>query len=287
MPFSSLNLSLLSGNKDKQDKGGKTDLLLRFFDSQFFDEWICITYAVPCGSDRSVSRNNVSPRASRGTATRVMHRDQCYISIPTRSNATLGATSLDRYLYKSNQQGIQDYLCNRLYDLPEQGVERYLSQLTQLLVQRQNPLLDKVVVDLCARSLRIAVKVCCVSHLCHYTHSAPRVHRRTGCCWRFHRTSRRTSMSPTYATDVNRQHSRAIGYGHSSTHQCITCRSSSSSVLFACTLHLFPLHVNLDGASCCLSCVHPTASHCALSSLLSPTHIGAPLPGHKAGTTRP
>ena len=22
---------------------GKTDLLLRFFDSQFFDEWICLT----------------------------------------------------------------------------------------------------------------------------------------------------------------------------------------------------------------------------------------------------
>ena len=25
-------------------KGGKTDLLLRFFDSEFFDEWIAISY---------------------------------------------------------------------------------------------------------------------------------------------------------------------------------------------------------------------------------------------------
>lgn len=86
----------------------------------------------------------------------------CSTSIPLRVRivgAITRASPHHRYLYKSNQQGIQDYLCNRLYDLPEQGVERYLSQLTQLLVQRQNPLLDKVVVDLCARSLRIAVKV--------------------------------------------------------------------------------------------------------------------------------
>ena len=91
-----------------------------------------------------------------------------------------------RYLYKSNQQGIQDYLCNRLYDLPEQGVERYLSQLTQLLVQRQNPLLDKVVVDLCARSLRIAVKVCTHGALQSYIHARC---RRTGCCWPSPKTS--------------------------------------------------------------------------------------------------
>ena len=25
-------------------KGGKTDLLLRFFDSEFFDEWIAVSY---------------------------------------------------------------------------------------------------------------------------------------------------------------------------------------------------------------------------------------------------
>ncbi|BDA49060.1 probable phosphatidylinositol 4-kinase beta [Coccomyxa sp. Obi] len=84
---------------------GKTDLLLRFFDSAFFDEWIALTY-----------------------------------------------------LYKSNSPGVQDYLCNRLYSLPEAGLERYLSQLCQLIISRPYGPLEKVVVDLCARSLRFAVK---------------------------------------------------------------------------------------------------------------------------------
>lgn len=85
---------------------GKTDLLLRFFDSQFFDEWIALTY-----------------------------------------------------LYKSNSAGVQDYLCNRLYGLPEAGIEKYLSQLCQLVISRPFASLERVLVGLCAKSLRIAVKV--------------------------------------------------------------------------------------------------------------------------------
>lgn len=64
-----------------------------------------------------------------------------------------------RYLYKSSSDGVQDYLCNRLYSLPEKGLERYLSQLCQLIINRPHSSLERVVVDLCARSLRIAVKV--------------------------------------------------------------------------------------------------------------------------------
>lgn len=64
-----------------------------------------------------------------------------------------------RYLYKSNSPGVQDYLCNRLYTLPERDVERYLSQLTQLCIQRPSSSLERVLLDLCGQSLRIAVKV--------------------------------------------------------------------------------------------------------------------------------
>ena len=64
-----------------------------------------------------------------------------------------------RYLYKSNSPGVQDYLCNRLYALPEAGLEKYLSQLIQLIIIKPYGPLEKVVVDLCAKSLRIAVKV--------------------------------------------------------------------------------------------------------------------------------
>ena len=72
------------------------------------------------------------------------------------------------YLYKSNSAGVQDYLCNRLYGLPEAGVEKYLSQLCQLVISRPFASLERVLVGLCAKSLRIAVKVH-VSHihLCH------------------------------------------------------------------------------------------------------------------------
>ena len=64
-----------------------------------------------------------------------------------------------RYLYKSISPGVQDYLCNRLYALPEAGLEKYLSQLIQLIIIKPYGPLEKVVVDLCAKSLRIAVKV--------------------------------------------------------------------------------------------------------------------------------
>lgn len=62
------------------------------------------------------------------------------------------------YLYKSTSPGVQDYLCNRLYGLPEADVERYLSQLCQLCVSRPRSPLERVMVDLCAQSLRLAVK---------------------------------------------------------------------------------------------------------------------------------
>ena len=54
---------------------------------------------------------------------------------------------------------MQDYLCNRLYGLPENGVEQYLLQLVQLVLTRPHSSLERVLVDLCARSLRLAVKV--------------------------------------------------------------------------------------------------------------------------------
>jgi len=85
---------------------GRTDLLLRFFDSEFFNEWIAV-----------------------------------------------------QYLYTSKSTGVQDYICNRIYTLPESGIERYLSQMTSLLLKRPGSALERCVVDLCSRSLRLAVKV--------------------------------------------------------------------------------------------------------------------------------
>ena len=64
-----------------------------------------------------------------------------------------------RYLFKSTSAGVQDYLCNRLYALPEAGVERYLLQLGQLVLTRPHSSLERMLIDLCARSLRLAVKV--------------------------------------------------------------------------------------------------------------------------------
>jgi hypothetical protein len=36
--------ALASAAAEQLVKGGKTDLLLRFFDSEFFDEWIAVSY---------------------------------------------------------------------------------------------------------------------------------------------------------------------------------------------------------------------------------------------------
>lgn len=86
---------------------GHTDLLLRLFDSQFFDASLALTY---------IYQRETSP-------------------------------------------GVLDYLCNKLYELPEHDLERYLSQFCQLIAQKPGGSLERVVVDLCSKSLRIAVKV--------------------------------------------------------------------------------------------------------------------------------
>ncbi|CAD7700802.1 unnamed protein product [Ostreobium quekettii] len=86
---------------------GRTDLLLRLFDSQFFDAWLALTY---------IYRRETSA-------------------------------------------GVQDYLCNKLHDLPEHDLERYLSQFCQLIACKPGGSLERVLVDLCSRSLRLAVKV--------------------------------------------------------------------------------------------------------------------------------
>ncbi|GMH36264.1 hypothetical protein BSKO_04132 [Bryopsis sp. KO-2023] len=87
-------------------QGGRTDLLLRLFDSDFFDAWLALTY-----------------------------------------------------IYQRDTSGVHDYLCNKLYELPERDIERYLSQFCQVIVAKPGSSLERVVIDLCARSLRIAVKV--------------------------------------------------------------------------------------------------------------------------------
>lgn len=84
---------------------GRTDLLLRFFDSQFFDEWIALFY-----------------------------------------------------LHTSTSTGVHDYICNRMYAMPEASVERFLLQLTTLVLQRPGSTLERLLLDLCSRSLCVAVK---------------------------------------------------------------------------------------------------------------------------------
>ncbi|KAL4540940.1 hypothetical protein Ndes2526B_g05495 [Nannochloris sp. 'desiccata'] len=97
----------LSGPSSPQTHGnsGKHSLLMRFFESDFFDAWIAVTY-----------------------------------------------------LHKTLATSTHEYLCSRLYNLPDSDVERYLSQLCQLCVSRPDSSLANVLVDLCAKSLRVAVK---------------------------------------------------------------------------------------------------------------------------------
>ncbi|RID59037.1 hypothetical protein BRARA_F02289 [Brassica rapa] len=63
------------------------------------------------------------------------------------------------YLYKHPHAGVRDYLCNRMYTLPLSGIESYLFQICYMMVHKPSPSLDKFVIDICAKSLKIALKV--------------------------------------------------------------------------------------------------------------------------------
>ena len=81
-------------------------LLMRFFESEFFDAWIAVSY---------------------------LHKD-----LPSTT---------------------REYLCRRLYMFPDSEVEPYVSQLCQLYVSKGgDDEVAKLLVDLCANSLNIAVK---------------------------------------------------------------------------------------------------------------------------------
>ncbi len=64
-----------------------------------------------------------------------------------------------RYLYQSTSPAVQEYLCNRLHDLPEKALEKYLLQLVYIAVERPSSTLEQAIIDLCSKSFRIAVKV--------------------------------------------------------------------------------------------------------------------------------
>ncbi|KAL6286772.1 hypothetical protein ACE6H2_011162 [Prunus campanulata] len=63
------------------------------------------------------------------------------------------------YLYKHEHSGVRDYLCNRMYTLPLSGIESYLFQICYMSVHKPSPSLDKFVIDMCSKSLKIALKV--------------------------------------------------------------------------------------------------------------------------------
>lgn len=63
------------------------------------------------------------------------------------------------YLYKHEHSGVRDYLCNRMYTLPISGIESYLFQLCYMVLHKPSPALSKYIIDMCSKSLRIAIKV--------------------------------------------------------------------------------------------------------------------------------
>ncbi|KAJ4951125.1 hypothetical protein NE237_027957 [Protea cynaroides] len=62
------------------------------------------------------------------------------------------------YLYKHDHPGVRDYLCNRMYTLPLSGIESYIFQICYMMVHKPSPSLDKFVIDMCSKSLQIALK---------------------------------------------------------------------------------------------------------------------------------
>lgn len=110
---------------------GKTDLLLRFFGSSHFNEWIAVHYLWR-------ARSEVRARPVRVAAGR-----------PRTEHTTTGTPP----------QGVRDYLCNRMYSLDERLLEAHLGQLVTLAVTQPSPSLERLLGDLCRRSPRVACKV--------------------------------------------------------------------------------------------------------------------------------
>jgi hypothetical protein len=54
---------------------------------------------------------------------------------------------------------VQEYLCQRLHELPEAALEKFLLQLVYIAVDRPSSNLEDAIVDFCSKSFRIAVKV--------------------------------------------------------------------------------------------------------------------------------
>jgi hypothetical protein len=54
---------------------------------------------------------------------------------------------------------VQEYLCNRLNELSEPALEKYLLELVYIAVERPSSNLETAIIELCSKSFRIAVKV--------------------------------------------------------------------------------------------------------------------------------
>jgi phosphatidylinositol 4-kinase len=67
--------------------------------------------------------------------------------------------SSNRYLFNNPSPAVQEYLCQRLHELSEPALEKYLLELVYIAVERPSSNLEHAIIDLCSKSFRIAVKV--------------------------------------------------------------------------------------------------------------------------------
>lgn len=65
-----------------------------------------------------------------------------------------------QYLYQHPNSGVEDYLCNKLNELPEPSIEQYLLQFVYLAANRPGSALERTIIGLCSKSFVIAIKVC-------------------------------------------------------------------------------------------------------------------------------
>ena len=109
-----------------RDDGG---LLMRFFESEFFNAWIAVRYVL------------------------------LPALVLLRLTHTCVFLSFS-YLHKDLPTATREYLCRRMYSLPECEVESYVSQLCQLCVSKGGDTeVENLLVDLSSNSLNIAVKI--------------------------------------------------------------------------------------------------------------------------------
>mmetsp|Transcript_38432 Transcript_38432/g.62272 ORF Transcript_38432/g.62272 Transcript_38432/m.62272 type:complete len:844 (+) Transcript_38432:152-2683(+) len=117
-----------------------------------------MSLAPPNDLKKSASENDLAPPPppkNLGSLLRLFK--SCFF------DAFIAVTYLHKY---TENQGVQDYLCNELYQVPDHVIEVYLPQLCNFILHKENIAIERLILDRCAKSIHLALQCYWFFHAC-------------------------------------------------------------------------------------------------------------------------